>query len=126
MKMLVGAVLAISTFIGIALALDSQYKTRIITSATLTLHVKEGQYIVIRNFTQDQDVGQRGLIVAGIFPPTPTPAATSTPVPTCTPTCSPSPCSPTACPVTPTPTPTPTPAPTPTPINGVVLTASIS
>src|SRR2546430_924988 len=116
MKMLVGAVLAISTFIGIALALDSQYKTRIITTATLTLHVKEGQYIVIRNFTQDQDVGQRGVIVAGTVPSTPTPSPTPTPTPTPT-------CSPTPCPTTPTPTPTPA-VPTPTSLFTRVLTAS--
>jgi hypothetical protein len=85
MKTLVGALLAISIFISVALAFDSQYKTRLITSATLTIHVKDGQYIVIRNFTQDQAASQRGIIVAGVIPSTPTPTPTPNPTPTPTP-----------------------------------------
>src|ERR1700730_2935689 len=86
MKTLVGALLAISIFISVALAFDSQYKTRLITSATLTIHVKDGQYIVIRNFTQDQAAGQRGVLVAGVVQPTPTPPPHPTPTPTPNPT----------------------------------------
>lgn len=86
MKTLVGALLAVSIFTGVALAFESQYKTRLITSATLTIHVKDGQYIVIRNFTQDQAASQRGVIVAGVIPSTPTPAPTPTPTPTPNPT----------------------------------------
>src|ERR1700730_3303988 len=82
MKTLVGALLAISIFISVALAFDSQYKTRLITSATLTIHLKDGQYIVIRNFTQDQAASQRGIIVAGVIPSTPTPTPTPNPTPT--------------------------------------------
>lgn len=98
MKRLLGTLLAISIFAGVALAF-SDYKTRFIISSTLTIHVKEGRYIVIRNFTQDKNVGQRGVIVAGVIPSTPTP--------------------------TPTPTPSPTPVPTPTP-NSFDLTATKS
>jgi len=117
MKTLVGTALATLIFIAVALATDASFKTRLITSATLTIHVRDGVFLTIRNFTQDIDTGQRGVIVAGVFPPTPTP----TPTPTATPTCTPTPC-----PSTPTPTPSPTPTPTPTPIFGTVLTASIS
>jgi hypothetical protein len=85
MKTLVGTLLAVSIFVSVALAFDSQYKTRLITSATLTIHVKDGQYIVIRNFTQDQAASQRGVLVAGVIPSTPTPTATPTPTPTSTP-----------------------------------------
>lgn len=89
MKTLVGTLLAVSIFVSVAVGFDSQYKTRLITSATLTIHVKDGQYIVIRNFTQDQAAGQRGVLVAGVIPatptPTPTPTATTTPNPTPTP-----------------------------------------
>src|SRR5215472_1725130 len=111
MKKLVGTVLATSILVAVALATDTSFKTRLITSATLTIHVRDGVFLTIRNFTQDIDTGQRGVIVAGIFPPTPTPTPTATPT-------------------TPTPTPTstvtPAPTPTPTPIFGTVLTASIS
>jgi len=84
MKTLVGAVLAISIFVTVALAVDTSFKTRLITSSTLTIHVKDGQFITIRNFTQDQAVGQRGVIVAGVVSPTPspTPTATATATPT--------------------------------------------
>ncbi len=119
MKTLLGTVLAISVFVATAFAVDTRFKTRLIKSATLTIHVREGVFLTIRSFTQDTDTGQRGVIVAGIFPPTPTPIPTATPTPTPT-------CTPTPCPVTPTPTPSPTPVPTPTPIFGTVHTASIS
>jgi CARDB len=84
-------VLALSVFLATALAVDTQYKTRFITSATLTIHVRDGVYLTIKNFTQDTDApGQRGLVLVGIVPstPTPTPTATptATPVPTPTPT----------------------------------------
>jgi hypothetical protein len=86
MKTLFGTLLAVSIFTGVALAFESQYKTRLITSATLTIHVKDGQYIVIRNFIQDRAASQRGVIVAGVIPSTPTPTATPTPTPTPNPT----------------------------------------
>ena len=80
MKTLVGAVLGISIFVSVALAIDSSYKTRLITTATLTINVKDGVYLTITNFTQDTDApGQRGVVLAGIVPSTPTPAATPTP-----------------------------------------------
>ena len=85
MKTAVRTLLTLSVFAAAALAFDSEYKTRFITSATLTIHVKDGQFITIRNFTQDQDVGQgRGVIMAGVPAPspTPTPTATATPTPT--------------------------------------------
>jgi hypothetical protein len=126
MKTLVGAVLAVSVFLTAALAIDTRYKTRVISSATLTIHVKDGVFLTIRNFTQDKPgtSGGRGVIVAGIFPPAPTPTATPIPTPTPVPTPTPS-VTPTPTP-TPSPSPTPTPTPTPTPIFGTVLTASIS
>src|SRR5262249_17534144 len=123
MKTLIAPLLAISVFVASAFALDRQYKTRFITSATLTIHVHEGQYLTIRNFTQTGTATQRGAVIAGIFPtpvPTPTPTATPTPPPTCTPT----PC-PSGTP-TPTPTATPAPTPTPTPVFGTVITATIT
>jgi hypothetical protein len=82
--MLVAAVLATSIFVTVALAVDTRFKTRLITSSTLTIHVKDGEFITIRNFTQDQDVGQRGVVVAGVVSPTPspTPTATATATPT--------------------------------------------
>jgi len=120
MKKLVGTVLATSIFVAVALATDTSFKTRLITSATLTIHVRDGVLLTIKNFTQDNDTGERGVIVVGTFPPAP-PTPTPTPAPTPTPTCTPTPC-----PSTPTPTPSPTPTPTPTPIFGNVLTASIS
>jgi hypothetical protein len=86
MKTLITAVLAISVFVTVALAVDTRFKTRLITSSTLTIQVKDGQFITIRNFTQDQDVGQRGVIVAGVVASTPTPTPTATP--TATPTLS--------------------------------------
>ena len=67
-----------------ALAFDSQYHTRFITSAPLTIKVKDGQYLTIKSFTQDNGAsGQRGVIVAGIVPSTPTatPTATATATP---------------------------------------------
>jgi hypothetical protein len=85
MKPVIGAVLGLSIFAVVALAFDSHYETRLITTATLTIHVKEGQFLTIKNFTQDQDVGNgRGVIDAGVpVPsPTPTPTATATPTPT--------------------------------------------
>jgi len=127
MKSLAAALLVMSLFSAVALAVNTQFQTRVIKNATLTIHVRDGVSLTVRNFTQDNDAGgQRGVIVVGIFPPTPTPAPTATPPPTCTPTCSPSPCAPTPCPPTPTPTPSPTPTPTPTPIMGNVLVASIA
>ncbi|HXY61070.1 MAG TPA: hypothetical protein VEH26_05660 [Chthoniobacterales bacterium] len=77
-KTLVGTVAGISIVVVAALAIDSQYKTRFITSATLTINVKDGVYLTIRNFTQTGTATQRGAVIAGIFPtppPTPTPAA---------------------------------------------------
>src|ERR1700680_2559259 len=72
MKTRVGAVLGMSIFAVAALANTLQYKTRLITSSTLTIQVKDGQFITIRNFTQDTAApGQRGIIVAGLVPPTP-------------------------------------------------------
>jgi hypothetical protein len=117
MKTLVGIALAISVFLAAAQPIDTRYKTRIITSATLTIKVADHRFITIKSFTQDKlgTKGERGVIVAGVIPPTPTP--TQTPAPTPTPTCTPTPCPA---------TPTPTPAPTPTPIFGTALTASIS
>jgi hypothetical protein len=85
MKSVVRTLLALFFFVAVALAFDTDYKTRLITSATLTIHVKDGQFVTIRNFTQDHDVGQRGVLVAGIVPPTPTPTAAPTPTPTPTP-----------------------------------------
>jgi len=85
MKTVVRTLLTLSVFAAAAFAVDTQYKTRLITSATLTIHVKDGQFITIRNFTQDKDVGQpRGAIMAGVIPstPTPTPTATATATPT--------------------------------------------
>lgn len=90
MKMLVAGLLATSVFITVALAIDTTFQTRFIKSATLTIHVKDGQYLTVRSFTQDQDAGQRGTIVAGVPAPSPTPTptatATATPIPTPTPT----------------------------------------
>jgi hypothetical protein len=124
-KTLLAPVLVISVFVSTALAIDTQFKTRLITSSTLTIHVQDGQYLTIRNFTQDNSVsGQRGVIVAGIFPPAPTPTPTLTPTPTATLTPTPT-ATPTPTPTS-TPTPTPTPTPTATPIFGTVLTASIT
>ena len=122
MKRLVAPLLTISVFVAVAFATDTQFKTRIITSATLTIHVRTGQYLTINNFTQ-QNIGspsQRGVVIISVNAPTPTPAPTATPTPT--PTSTPTP---TATP-TPTPSPTPTPTPTPTPITTIVLTAAIS
>jgi hypothetical protein len=82
MKTLVRTLLILSAFTSAALAFDTDYKTRIISSATLTIHVKDGQFVVIRNFTQDQDVGLRGIVTAGL----PAPSATPTPTPNPTPT----------------------------------------
>src|SRR5689334_3130158 len=85
MKMLVRTLLTLFVFTGVALALDGGFKTRFITGAPLTIKVKDGQFITIRSFTQDQAAGQRGVIVAGVNPtptPAPTPAATPTPTPT--------------------------------------------
>src|ERR1700720_2589681 len=124
MKRLVAPLLTISVFVAVAFATDTQFKTRIITSATLTIHVRTGQYLTINNFTQ-QNIGspsQRGVVIISVNAPTPTPAPTATPTPTPTPTSTPTP---TATP-TPTPSPTPTPTPTPTPITTIVLTAAIS
>src|SRR5437764_6639278 len=89
MKTLVATLLATSIFVAVALALDTSFHTRLITSSTLTIKVKDGQYITIKNFTQDQDTGQRGVIVAGVPPPSPSPTPTNTPTPTPTPTPSP-------------------------------------
>lgn len=122
MKRLVAPLLTISVFAAVAFATDTQFKTRIITSATLTIHVRTGQYLTINNFTQ-QNIGspsQRGVVIISVNAPTPTPAPTATPTPT--PTSTPTP---TATP-TPTPSPTPTPTPTPIPITTIVLTAAIS
>lgn len=82
---------ALFGFAAVVLAVDTDYKTKIITSATLTIRVKDGQFLTIRNFTQDQDSGNgRGVIDAGLPAPsptpTPTPTATSTPIPSPTPT----------------------------------------
>lgn len=124
MKRLVAPLLTISVFVAVAFATDTQFKTRIITSATLTIHVRTGQYLTINNFTQ-QNIGspsQRGAVIISVNAPTPTPAPTATPTPTPTPTSTPTP---TATP-TPTPSPTPTPTPTPTPITTIVLTAATS
>jgi len=83
MKTLVGAVLGISICAAVALAFTSEYRTRFITSATLTINVQDGQYLTIRNFTQDTDApGQRGAVIAGVVPSTPTPTPSPTPTPT--------------------------------------------
>jgi hypothetical protein len=80
MKTRVGIVLAIAFFLAAAHAIDTRYKTRVITSATLTIKVPDHRFITIRSFTQDKDIGQRGFVTAGIFPtPTPTPSPTATP-----------------------------------------------
>ena len=88
MKTLVAVLLATSVFITVALAIDTSFQTRFITSSTLTIHVKDGQYLTIRSFTQDQDAGQRGTIVAGVpaSSPTPMPTAAASPTPTPSPT----------------------------------------
>jgi hypothetical protein len=107
MKTVVKTLLTLFVFAAAALAVDTAYKTRLITTATLTINVREGKYITIRNFTQDKDVGlPRGAIVVGVPPPTPTPSPTPTPP-------------------TPTPTATPPPTPTPAPITATVLTAAL-
>ncbi len=82
MKTPVAAVLATAIFVTVAVAVDTSFKTRLITSSTLTIQVKDGQFVTIRNFTQDKDVGQRGVIVAGVVPSTPTPSPTPAPTPT--------------------------------------------
>jgi hypothetical protein len=82
MKTLGVPLLIVSVFVASAFAIDTQFKTRVITSATLTIHVKNGLYLTIRNFTQDTDTGQRGFVFAGIIPPTPTPPPTPAPTPT--------------------------------------------
>lgn len=82
MKTLVATLLATSIFVAVALALDTSFKTRLVTTATLTIKVKDGQYITIKNFTQDNDVGQRGLIKAGVPAASPTPTLAPTPTPT--------------------------------------------
>ncbi len=83
MKTVTRALLTLFDFAAAALAVDTQFKTRFITSATLTIHVKDGQYITIKNFTQDQDVGSgRGVIDAGLPPPSPTPSPIPTPTST--------------------------------------------
>jgi hypothetical protein len=76
----------LSLFAAAVFAVDTGYKTKIITSAPQTIRVKDGQIITIKNFTQDQDSGNgRGVIDAGLPPPSPTPTPTI-PVPTPTPT----------------------------------------
>jgi len=87
MKTLVRTLVMLLLFTAAALAFDTDYKTRIISSATLTIKVKDGQFVLIRNFTQDLDVGQRGIITVGVPAPSPTP--TPTPTPTATPTATP-------------------------------------
>src|ERR1700757_1028920 len=86
MKTAVKTLLTLFVFTAAALAFESGYKTRIIKSATLTINVKDGQIITIRNFTQDQDVGQRGVVTVGIPAPSPTPTPTPTPTAAPTPT----------------------------------------
>src|SRR6516225_9429879 len=85
MKSLTTALLTMSLFSAVVLAINNQFQTRFITSATLTIHVKDGVFLTIRKFTQDQPVksGERGVIVVGVPPPTPTP--TPAPIPTPTP-----------------------------------------
>jgi hypothetical protein len=89
MKTLVATLLATSIFVAVALAVDTSFHTRLVTTSSLTIHVKDGQYITIKNFTQDQDPGQRGVIVAGVPPLSPTPTPTPTPTPIATPTATP-------------------------------------
>ena len=79
MKTLVAALVATAIFVTIALAIDTTFKTRFVTSSTRTIHIKDGQYLTIRNFTQDTAApGQRGIIVAGVPSPSPTPTPTAT------------------------------------------------
>jgi hypothetical protein len=85
MKTLIGVILAIAIFVSAALAINDQYQTRLITSSTLTIHVKDTEYLTIRNFTQDNAAsGQRGLVVVTLNPasttPTPTAVPTATPI----------------------------------------------
>lgn len=86
-KTLVKTLLSLLIFTAAALAVDTSYKTRIVKSAALTIKVKDGQFVTIRSFTQDIDVGQRGVVVAGVPAPTasPTPTPTPTPTPVATP-----------------------------------------
>ncbi len=101
MKTLVGTLLAdLDSLPALRSLSTDNIKTRLITSATLTSHVKDGQYLTIRNFTQDRSATQRGAVIAGVFP---TPAPTPTPTPTPTPYAQRQPCST----VRPTPTPIP-------------------
>src|SRR5947199_87942 len=82
MKTLFATLLGTSIFVAVALAVDTSFHTRLITTSTLTIKVKDGQYITIKNFTQDQDTGQRGLIRAGVPASVPTPTPTATPTST--------------------------------------------
>src|SRR5204863_2834545 len=105
-----------------AVAIAGDFKTEIITNATLGIDVPDHHFLRIYNFTQQNNgsVSQRGVVIASAATPTTTP----TPTPAPTPTCSPSPCTPTPTP-TPTPIPTTTPTPTPTPPPRAVLTATM-
>src|SRR5947209_17639260 len=83
MKTLVRTLLLLFLFTAAVLAVDTGFKTRLITSATQTIKVKDGQFITIKSFTQDQDVGSgRGVLGAGLPPPSPTPTPTVAPTAT--------------------------------------------
>jgi hypothetical protein len=109
----------------VALAVVDEFKTAVIHDGdpTLTINVRDHQFLRIYNFTQSGAISPRGFVIASDATPTPTPTptATPTPAPTCTPGSSPT-CTPTP---TATPAPTPTPTPTPTAPPRTVLTASI-
>src|SRR5256885_16035178 len=84
MKTLVRTLLLLFLFTAAVLAVDTGFKTRFITSATQTIKVKDGQFITIKSFTQDRDVGSgRGVLGAGLPPPSP-PVPTATPTPSST------------------------------------------
>ena len=83
MKRLIAPLMTISIFAIAAFATNTQFQTRIITSATLTINVHDGQFLTINNFTQ-QNTGtptQRGVVVVSVNAPTPTPAPTPIPTP---------------------------------------------
>src|SRR5438270_13145523 len=74
-----------------AVAIAGDFKTEVITNATLSIDVPDHHFLRIYNFTQQNNgsVSQRGVVIASAA--TPTTTATSTPTPTPTGTATPTP-----------------------------------